>query len=81
MPVTSFFLQRIILFAAGRRRALLMPKVLINAQKEQICRSRKPPSLEITAIVGVPKRRDQVNYNFGLNAQGRKCWRFKGGRR
>jgi len=32
------FLGRIILFVSGKLRALLVPKMLINAQKEQICR-------------------------------------------
>jgi hypothetical protein len=38
MPITSL-LWRIILLAVGKPGGTLMPKMLINAQKEQICRS------------------------------------------
>jgi hypothetical protein len=61
------FSQRIILFPIGRLAAPLMPKMSINAQKEQICYTHCG-YWEITAIASGTTKRDQVNYNFGLNA-------------
>ena len=44
MPITGLF-WKINLLAVGRPRVLPMPKMLINAQKEQICRCRTLPSV------------------------------------
>lgn len=51
-----------------------MPKMLINAQNEQICYSH---GLRVSGDYGGPAKRDQVNYNVGPNACEIEGWRFK----
>ena len=49
-----------------------MPKVLINAQKEQICRSqRRPGIVRLPLLLEFLQNVTKFNYDFGLNKKGK----------